>query len=153
MVYVSICLYFNSLQRIQNKTSSSGGSAFRWSVSEGKRRTLLEVTCLSLPFHLCFWLSCICFDKSRAQLWTGFLTVWIWRQNNAPNCKIGPTKWCIMSVRLNWQGEKEERDRWLVSRSALFFRWRWSVAKGKKRALLPPSHQSLSSFSPCQLWK
>ena len=156
MVYVSIRLYFNSLQWIQNKTSSSGGSAFRWSVSEGKRRALLQVTCLSLPFHLCFGLSCIWFDKSRHY---GFdimewdLTVWIWRQNDAPNCKIGPTKWCIMSVRLNWQGEKEERDRWLVSRSALFFRWRWSVAKGKKRALLPTSHQSLSSFSPCQLWR
>ena len=75
MVYVSIRLYFNSLQWIQNKTSSSGGSAFRWSVSEGKRRALLEVTCLSLPFHLFFGLSCICFDKSRPQLWTGFLTV------------------------------------------------------------------------------
>ena len=75
MVYVSIRLYFNSLQWIQNKTSSSGGSAFRWSVSEGKRRALLEVTCLSLPFHLFFGLSCACFEKSRPQLWTGFLTV------------------------------------------------------------------------------
>ena len=75
MVYVSIRLYFNSLQWIQNKTSSSGGSAFRWSVSEGKRRALLEVTCLSLPFHLFFGLSCICFDKSRPQLWTGLMTV------------------------------------------------------------------------------
>ena len=27
------------------------------------------------------------------------------------------------------------------------------MAKGKKRALLPTSHQSLSSSSPCQLWK
>ena len=75
MVYVSIRLYFNSLQWLQNKTSSSGGSAFRWSVSEGKRRTLLEVTYLSLPFHLFFGLSCICFDKSRPQLWTGLMTV------------------------------------------------------------------------------
>ena len=75
MVYVSIRLYFNSLQWIQNKTSSSGGSAFRWSVSEGKRRALLEDTCLSLPFHIFFGLSCIWFDKFRPQLWSGFLTV------------------------------------------------------------------------------
>ena len=53
----------------------------------------------------------------------------------------------------SWEGEKKERDRWLAGRSAPLFRWRWSVAKGKKRALLPTSHQSLSPFSPCQLWK
>ena len=44
---------------------------FRWSVAEGKRRALLQVT--SLPFHLfSFGLSCVCFDKSRPQLWAGF---------------------------------------------------------------------------------
>ena len=120
---------------------SSGGSAFRWSVSEDKRRALLEVTCLSLPFHLFFGPSCICFDKSRPQLWTGFLTVCICRQNDAPNWQIGPTKRCTMSVRLQ-VGVPSSSGGGGV----------WQRVK-RKRALLPTSNQSLSSFSPCQLWK
>ena len=47
-----------------------------------------------------------------------------WRQNDAPNRKIGPTKWCTTSSS--------------------------GVAKGKKRALLPTSQQSLSFFSPLE---
>ena len=73
-------LQFTSMDPKQNflfrwECPEASGSAFRWSVSEGKRRALLEVTCLSLPFHLFFGLSCVCFEKSRPQLWTGFLTV------------------------------------------------------------------------------
>ena len=47
-----------------------------------------------------------------------------WRQNDAPNWKIGPTKRCTTSSS--------------------------GVAKGKKRALLPTSQQSLSFFSPLE---
>ena len=51
----------------------------------------------------------------------------------------------------SWQGEKEERDWWLVGRSALFLPFATLHLHLKRRALLPASHLSLSFFSPSQL--
>ena len=71
-----------------------------------KRRAHLEVTCLSLSFHLfSFGLSCVCFDKSRPHL---FLQFEFGDKTYQTKTSIGPAKWCTQN-QTDWRGKPGSR--------------------------------------------
>ena len=71
-----------------------------------KRRAHLEVTCLSLTFHLfSFGLSCVCFDKSRPHLYLQFE---FGDKTYQTKTSIGPAKWCTQN-QTDWRGKPGSR--------------------------------------------